>query len=113
MSANIPSGELSAMGHIEIKKRKGKKYAYYVKRDSYGKREYKYLGAISKTPIITDVVCSRCGKILDERTIKRAITNQLIVTKENMIKKKEHISDYARFAIVNELIKAFSDNLPL
>lgn len=97
---------MSAMAHIEIKQRKGRDYAYYVKRDSDGRRHYRYIGPISNTNP-KGVACPRCGKTLRERTVRRLIANQLRETKDRMIENKEHLSDYPKFAILEELIDAF------
>ena len=100
------------MGYIEVKKIKGKRYLYYVHSNGGGKRKYKYIGPLSELPN-NGLACPRCGRRLSESNIEEAILNRLIKIKDGMIAENEHISDYARFAIIEELIRAFSDSLSL
>lgn len=98
------------MAHIEIKKRKGRNYAYYVEGNPNTERTYRYIDPIANTES-RGVTCPRCGKILREKVIREMIAGQLKGTRDKMVEGKEHLSDYGRFAIVEELIKAFSEVL--
>ncbi len=99
------------MGHIEIKKRKGISYAYYVKVDNSSKRKYQYIGPLSDEGIDHGGMrCTRCGKLFSESEIKNIIAFQLSKVRDEMKNKKEHISEYGRYVIIEELIKAFSES---
>jgi hypothetical protein len=54
-------------------------------------------------------MCSECGKPLPEEVLRRIIRRRLEERQEQGRKNKEHISNYATFAIREELIKAFED----
>jgi len=56
-----------------------------------------------------EVGCQYCGELLDEETLRKLILRRLQESQEEARANKEHISHYARFAIREEIIDAFTD----
>lgn len=53
--------------------------------------------------------CPNCGQEFDLVTMDRLILDRMHRRKEEMIKNKEHLTDYSGYAILEELIKIFTN----
>ena len=53
--------------------------------------------------------CPNCGEGLDLVIMDKLILDRMHRRKDEMIENKEHISDYSGYAILEELIKIFTN----
>ena len=53
--------------------------------------------------------CPHCGEGLDLVTMDKLILDRMHRRKEEMIENKEHLAYYSSYAILEELIKIFTD----
>lgn len=100
--------KLPQMVNIRIKNLKGRKYAYVRARGSDGRMTEKYLDQVKRTSHPGGIHCARCGKRIDDLTIRAEIISRLKEAREKMWKEKRHISNYAQYELLGTLIDAFS-----
>ncbi len=97
------------MVNVRVKKIGNRKYAYARYRDSKGRLHEEYLGPVKRTSNPTGVYCPRCGKKINEKSIRDGIVNQLKTARQTMWKEKRHLTDHARYEILGILIDSFEE----